>query len=239
MNYFLGLIHHKHNINSMLCLIGFWLLLTCSVRTAADVTTSATNLQCNLAENSRIEPAVIAAMIEAADKGYLYRIDTTTSHITFQVNHFPFSSVEGHFNNFQGGVTLPVDANLYRQALFLIKADSVTTGDDELDEYLKSAVFFDAAQFPDIIFVSTAFEWIDESTALLFGELTLRGRTRSLILIAHMDKAGNHRANQNQKMIITASAEIQRSEFGMHEMQLLISDTVHFNLKIEASRVGI
>lgn len=227
----------------MLCLIGFWLLLTSSASTAANVaatvTTSAIDLQCNLAENSQIKPAVIATMIEAADKGYLYRINTTTSNITFQVNHFPFSSVEGHFNNFQGGVTLPVDANQSRQALFLIKVDSVTTGDGELDEYIKSAVFFDARRFPDIIFVSTAFEWIDESTALLFGELTLRGKTRPLILIAHMDKADNNHANQNQKMIMTASAEIQRSEFGMHEMQLLISDTVHFNLKIEASRVGI
>jgi len=35
-----------------------------------------------------------------------------------------------------------------------------------------------------------------------------------------------------------ANAEIQRSDFGMYELPLLVSDTVSFNFKIEASRVG-
>jgi len=155
------------------------------------------------------------------------------------VNHFPFSSVEGHFSDFQGGLTLPVDTVQSRQALFLIKVDSVATGDNELDDYLKSSVFFDAARFPDIIFISTGFEWVDDSTARLFGELTLRGMTKPLVFIAHIDRAEDHNIDKNQKMIMLASAEIRRSEFGMHEMQIFISDTVRFNLKIEASLAGI
>ena len=230
MNSISGLIRKKDNRSSMLHLIGFWLLLISSTSTA--------DLQCQLAENSQIKPAVIATMSAAADKGYLYLVDTKISNIKFQANHFPFSSVEGHFNNFQGGLTMPVDADQPQQALFLIKVNSLDTGDAEVDDYIKSSVFFDAIQYPDIVFISTGFKWITETTARLFGELTLRGTTREIIFITHIDNNKNHSHSRSDKMIMMASAEIQRSEFGMQEMQLFISDTVHFDINIEASRIG-
>ncbi len=231
MKYFSILTYTKSKTLPTLLFISICLLFTGP--------TQAADLQCNLATNDQINPEIIASMVDAANRGYLYRVDTNTSDVEFQVNHFPFSSVEGHFNSFQGGLTLPAEADQSRQALFLIKVDSVATGDDDLDDYLKSSVFFDATKYPDIIFISTGFEWIDGSTARLYGELTLRGTTRPLVFIARLNRNENQNTDRSQKMIMVASAEIQRSEFGMQEMQLFISDTVRFNIKIEASRVGI
>lgn len=230
MNNFLSLLYERSKRSSAVYLVSLLLLFAHPA--------SAIDLQCDLAENSRIKPGVITAMLEAADKGNLYRVDTSTSNVAFQVNHFPFSSVEGHFSEFQGGLALPDGADQSRQALFVIKVDSMATGDHDLDDYLKSSVFFDATQFPDIIFVSTGFEWINESTARLFGELTLRGTTRPLVFNVHIDTTESYSIDQSLKMTMSASAEIQRSEFGMHELSLFVSDTVRFNLKIEASRVG-
>ena len=231
MNYFLSLKHKKNKTSLALYLIGFCLLFTNSA--------SAIDLQCNLADNSQINPEVIATMAEAADKGYLYLIDTNTSNIRFQVNHFPFSRVEGHFSDFQGGMTLPTDTVHSRQALFLIKVDSITTGDKDIDDYVKSSVFFDATHYPDIIFISTGFEWVNKSTARLYGDLTLKGMTKAIVFTAHIDNTDSHNIKNEPKMVMIASAEIQRSEFGMHEMQVLVSDTVRFDLQIEASRIGI
>jgi polyisoprenoid-binding protein YceI len=138
--------------------------------------------------------------------------------------------VEGAFNRFDGGLTLPEGNNPSRQALFLVKADSMVTGDDELDDYLKSATFFNATQFPDIIFVSTGFEWLGGSNARLYGDLTLRGITRSLALAVHI----HNTASQT-----VVDADLQRSEFGMHALSLLVSDTVTFKIRIEATRVRI
>lgn len=197
---------------------------------------AAVDLQCNLAKNSQIKPAILSTMMEAADKGELYYVDATTSDIAFQVNHFPFSTVKGRFEQFQGGLALPSRTHNSNQALFVIKVDSVATGDSALDDYLKSAVFFNVMQFPDIIFVSTGFEWINSTTARLHGELTLHGTTRPLAFDVQLDAAENSAVNTGQKMTMLASAEIQRSEFGMHELPLLVSDTVRFNLKIEASK---
>lgn len=216
--------------SSAVYLISLWLLFSGPAR--------ALDLQCKLVENSQIEPAIIATMIEAANNGYLYRVDTNASNISFQVNHFPFSTIEGIFYEFQGGMSMPVETEQSRQALFVIKVSSMATGDQELDDYLKSPVFFNATQFPEIIFVSTGFEWINESTARLMGELTLHGKTRPLVFNVIIDTRENHSADKKLKMTMIASAEIQRSEFDMHEMSIFVSDTVRFNLKIEATRVG-
>ena len=199
----------------------------------------ADEVQCELIENSLIDPSIIARMLEAVDEGYFYRVNTGRSNIGFQVKHFPFSKVKGSFNRFDGGLTLPEGNNPSRQALFLVKADSMVTGDDELDDYLKSATFFNTMQFPDIIFVSTGFEWLGGSTARLYGDLTLRGITRSLALTVHIDKTASHDANNNQTVIIHANADLERSEFGMHALPLLVSDTVTFKIRLEATRVRI
>jgi polyisoprenoid-binding protein YceI len=199
----------------------------------------AAKVQCELIENSQVNPGIIARMLEAADEGHLYRVDTGRSRIGFQVKHFPFSKVEGAFNRFDGGLTLPEGNNPSRVALFLVKADSMATGDHELDDYLKSASFFNAAQFPDIIFVSTGFERLGGSTARLYGDLTLRGITRSLAFTVHVDQAAGQDADNDHAVVIHADADLQRSEFGMHALSLLVSDTVTLSIRIEATRVRI
>lgn len=198
---------------------------------------NAAELQCKLVGSIQIEPAVIDTMQDAADKGYLYRVDASSSNVTFEVNHFPFSTVEGQFNEFEGGLAFPEGMVQPKQALFIIKVDSVTTGDNELNDYLKSTVFFNAMKFPEIIFVSRSFEWINGTTARLDGDLTLHGMTRPIIFNVHINTAEDYGSDKSQKITMVASAEIKRSDFGMQKMQVFVSDTVRFNLKIEASQV--
>ena len=230
MNNFSCLTFKRSKRSSAMYLLGLLLLFTPPVK--------AIDLQCELAENIQINPAIMATMLEAANKGYLYRVETSTSNVTFEVNHFPFSTVEGQFNKFEGGLVLPEGRVQLKQALFIIKVDSVATGDDELNDYIKSDVFFNAMQFPVILFVSTGFEIINESTARLIGELTLHGMTRPLVFNVHMNTAKNYNSDISQRITMIASAEIQRSDFGMHGLQVFVSDTVRFNLKIDVSRVS-
>lgn len=229
MNNVLRLIQIYANRIAAVYLVVIWSLFA---RPAA-----AMDIHCDLAENTRINPAIINTMLEAADNGYLYSVDTSISNVSFQVNHFPFSSIKGQFKVFQGGLALPAEADESRQVLFLIKVNSMSTGDDDMDDYLKSTVFFDATRFPDIVFVSTGFEWINASTARLHGELTIRGTTRPLAFDVHINTSDSYSTEKDMKMTMSASAEIQRSEFGMHELPLLVSDTVRLKLRIEASRV--
>lgn len=196
---------------------------------------NAINLQCSITDNTQIAPAIITTMLNAAEDGYLYYADASTSIITFKVDYFPFSTVEGNFDNFQGGLALPAGNNQSKQALFVIDTNSITTGDSDLDDHLKSSVFFNVIKFPEIIFISTFFEWIDESTARLHGNLTLHGTTKPLVFNMHIDTEEN--GDSDNFLTLSASAKIHRSDYGMHGLKIFVSDTVSFNLKINASRV--
>lgn len=200
-------------------------------------TAEAIDLQCKLVEYVRFKPTTIALMQEAANNGYLYRVHVDTSNVSFKVNHFPFSTVEGRFSEFEGGLALPQEIAKSKQELFIIKVASVTTGDDDLNDYLKSSAFFNADQFPVIMFISTGFEWVNKTTARLVGNLTLHGMTKPLVFDVAIDTTENTGSDKNEKLTMLANAEINRSDFGMHGMQLLVSDKVNFRLKIEAYRM--
>lgn len=200
-------------------------------------TAEAIDIQCKLVEYVRFKPTTIALMQEAANNGYLYRVHVDTSNVSFKVNHFPFSTVEGRFSEFEGGLALPQEIAKSKQALFIIKVASVTTGDDDLNDYLKSSAFFNADQFPVIMFISTGFEWVNKTTARLVGNLTLHGMTKPLVFDVAIDTTENTGSDKNEKLTMLANAEINRSDFGMHGMQLLVSDKVNFRLKIEAYRM--
>jgi polyisoprenoid-binding protein YceI len=220
----------NRSLTSTILLIASLLLLLSST------TARASDLHRELIGNVPLKPFITASVMNAASEGDLYHVEVDTSNVSFMVNHFPFSTVVGHFNEFSGGLTLPEGDAQARHALFIIKVDSVTTGDSDLNNYLKSSVFFNAEQYPVIIFVSTGFEWINESTARLIGNLTLHGKTRPLVFYAHIDTTENIGICKNQKMTMNARAEIQRSDFGMNGLQVLVSDTVKFDLKIKAYR---
>ena len=229
MNHLLAVVFNsqRKQITPLLC----YLLLLFSIPV------NALDLQCKLIGNAQFSPSTLISMQHAANNGYLYRIQVDTSNISFSVDHFPFSSVEGTFNKFEGGLALPKEVAKSKQALFIIDVTSVATGDDDLNDYIKSAAFFNAEQFPVITFISTRFEWLNKSTARLIGNLTLHGITRPLVFNVVINGSENKLSSQNEKLVMLASAEINRSDFGMHGLQLLVSDTVTFNLKIEAHRL--
>jgi len=229
MNNFIQLICNRSLTSAIVSIASLLLLLSTT-------TARATELHSELIGKVPFKPSITASVMNATDEGDLYHVEVDASNVSFMVNHFPFSTVVGHFNEFEGGLTFPEGIAQARHALFIIKVDSVTTGDHDLNNYLKSSVFFDAAQHPIIIFVSTGFEWINDSTARLIGNLTLHGKTRPLVFYAHIDTTENIGVCKNQKMTMNASAEIQRSDFGMNGLQVLVSDTVKFDLKIKAYR---
>ena len=62
-----------------------------------------------------------------------------------------------------------------------IQIKSVNTENQKRDDHLRSPDFFDAAQFPEITFVSTRAE-ANGDGAILHGNLTMRGVTKEIAL---------------------------------------------------------
>lgn len=108
-----------------------------------------------------------------------WTLDTVHSEIAFKVKHMMISTVTGHFEDFQA--TAKSDGDDFKDAEFNFsaKTESINTKNKDRDTHLKSDDFFNAAQFPELTFVSKSFDG-DK----LVGDLTIRDITKEVTLDA-------------------------------------------------------
>src|SRR6476620_9951368 len=79
-----------------------------------------------------------------------YVIDASHTRIGFSARHAMVTTVRGQFDEFEG------TAHPARSSVSItIKADIVTTGNEQRDGHLKTADFFDVENYDTIRFVST------------------------------------------------------------------------------------
>lgn len=104
-------------------------------------------------------------------------IDKAHSEITFTAGS-RFVDAHGTFANWDADVALDPAAFDRSTVRFTIDPASVTTHNDRRDAHLKTADFFDVAQYPTITFVSTSIVTSSPTTGTITGDLTMHGVTR-------------------------------------------------------------
>jgi len=92
--------------------------------------------------------------------------------------------------------------------------NSIDTDVEERDTHLKSADFFDAAKYPDIIFKSTAFEKVSDKKYKVTGDLTFHGVTKQITLEA-IANYGVHPMSKKTLAGFKVTGTIKRSDFGI------------------------
>jgi polyisoprenoid-binding protein YceI len=172
--------------------------------------------------------------------GYLagtWTIDPVHSEVGFSVRHMMVSKVRGRFTNFSGQI-VTTDDPFKSSATAEIDLKSITTGQDQRDEHLRSADFFEVEKYPTMTYRSTGARF-EDGNYILDGELTLKGVTKSVPLVLEMngfgpDPYGGTRAG------FTAFGEINRRDFNVNFTAALqnggavVADKVTLHLEIEA-----
>ncbi|MES9979085.1 MAG: YceI family protein [Candidatus Thiodiazotropha sp. 6PLUC5] len=111
-----------------------------------------------------------------------YEIDTKGGHafIQFKISHLGYSWLVGRFNRFSGEFEYdsknPSDSSI----TVVIETESIDSNHAERDKHLRDEDFLDVNRFPEARFVSRSFTEREDGSALLVGDLTLRGVTRSI-----------------------------------------------------------
>lgn len=110
-----------------------------------------------------------------------WKVDTTHSKIGFSARHMVISEVEGQFREFDIDVNAGDDF-MDSEIEVTIKTSSVDTGNNDRDNHLKSPDFFDAANHPEMKFVSSSIERKGDEEFKLHGDLTIRGISKPIDL---------------------------------------------------------
>ncbi|MGJ1196419.1 YceI family protein [Sphingobacterium spiritivorum] len=144
----------------------------------------------------------------------IWNLDSAHSELEFKVKHMMISNVKGLFQDFE--IQLEGNGEDLTSATIkaAIKTDSINTKNEQRDQHLKSGDFFDAANYPEIKFVSTSIVKKSEDEFAVTGDLTIKDVTKSITLDVDfggvaVDPWGNSKAGY------TFSGKINRSDFGL------------------------
>ena len=186
-------------------------------------------------QDGRIDKSVMSTMLNAAEAGYLYRIQASTSQVGFCVDS-KFQRVEGVFQDFQGGMALPPEAGMAAQTVVVIRTGSLDTKGAMVDNLIRSPRFFDVANYPEILFVSTDFEWTSPTRAVLRGNLTLHGVTKPVTFKVELSASEGKQVAEAENILVKATTTISRSDFGMDTLSRLVSDSVQLCMSVKAKK---
>jgi polyisoprenoid-binding protein YceI len=170
-----------------------------------------------------------AAQAQSAD----YAIDPTHTFVNFEIGHFGTSLNRGRWDKKEGTVQFD-RAGRTGKVDITIDMNSISTGVAPFDGHLKSADFFNTAQFPTARFVSTRFVFNGDKVSEVQGSLTLLGKTHPVTL-----KATNFNCYLNPMLKREVcggdfEATIQRSQWGMNGLLMVAPDNVRVIVQVEA-----
>lgn len=144
-----------------------------------------------------------------------WSLDPTHSEIGFKVKHLMFTNVSGSFKTFTASAETEGDDFNNATISFSADVESVHTNNEQRDQHLKSADFFDAASFPTLSFTATTFAAKADGEYELTGDLTMHGVTHPVTLTAEFggivkDPWGNIKAG------FSLNGKINRKDFGLN-----------------------
>lgn len=165
-------------------------------------------------------------------------LDPTHSEILFKVKHLMITNVKGEFRKFEGN--LETSGNDFSKAKGHAKIDSssIFTNNDDRDNHLKSADFFDVEKFPELTFETTSFSKSDDDNYLVKGTLTIKGVGREISLKAEFggimkDPWGNEKAG------FSLTGTINRKDWGLNWNAaleaggVLVSDEIKLSAEVQ------
>lgn len=160
-----------------------------------------------------------------------YTVDKANSSVWFEVKHFKFNETRGVFDSFDG----KIDADPKTKVLIVFEGDidvkSINTRNKKRDNHLKTADFFDVVKYPKGSFKMTKYE-----DGKIYGDLTLRGVTKPVVLEAKIQAPLQNPMNKKEFMVLQAEGKINRKDFGIGKTfsDAVVGDEVKIELKLEA-----
>ena len=165
-----------------------------------------------------------------------FQLDPVHTRVAFRIDHAGFSKAIGTFSGAAG--TLAFDPGDWSTATLDVSIPLATLdiGDPAWRDKVLDRTFLDAGQQPAARFVSTRVEPGEPGQARVFGQLSLRGVSREVVLDVRLNALRRHPLTQRRTAGFSATGTLRRSDFGMDAWRRVVGDEVELLIEVEATR---
>lgn len=184
-----------------------------------------------------MKKALFALTLAAAAAGATaatYNVDAHHANARFSIDHFNTSTNVGGFYGLTGKVEFDA-AKRQGSAKIVIPVNSMQSSSTDFTKHLLSADLFNAAQFPEIRFESTKFNFAGKKVTSVDGRLTMLGKTHPVRLKA--DKFNCYQSPMKKTEVCGGdfSTTIDRTKWGMNYLvNAGMTKNVKLDIQIEA-----
>lgn len=175
-----------------------------------------------------------------------YALDPNHTTVTIRAQHFGLARYVLRFNKVSGTLNFnaetPAESTI-QASVDVTSLDTPYTGNRDFDSELQNSSWLDSTGFATATFTSTEVEQTGPNTARVTGDLTIKGQTHPVTF--DVTYAGSHSPHpmgmQVSSIGFSASATIQRSQFGINELLPRagndgVSDAVEILIEAEFQR---
>lgn len=163
----------------------------------------------------------------------IYHADVDHTSVHFKVRHFNFSTFVGRFNAIEAELNWNPAAPEESTLVVEIDTASIDTGVPALDDLLRAASMFDAANHPPAKFVSTQIILTGDATGEVLGDLTVKGRTRPLTFNVTFNGGDVNGLTGKPTLGFSATADMPRSQWGLGQWYPVVGGEVRLEIEAE------
>lgn len=143
-----------------------------------------------------------------------WELDPSHSELGFRAKHLLIATTKGKFTDYK--VTVLSDKADFTDAKIevIAKVKSIFTDNNDRDNHLRSADFFDAEKYPELKFVGKSVKKVSGNKYKVTGDLTMKNVTKTVTLDMEFggvvkDPWGNTKAG------FTITGELNRFDYGL------------------------
>jgi polyisoprenoid-binding protein YceI len=184
--------------------------------------------------------ALVATPLAAQNAPETWAVDKSHSRASFKVRHL-MANFTGEFRDLDGTIHIDRAKPENSSVEFTIQTASISTGNDNRDNHLKSPDFFDAAKYPTITFKSTSIKPKSKNEFDVTGDFTMHGVTKRITVpVEFLGFGKGPRGGETAGFSI--ATVLNRKDYGVEwnrtldEGGLLLGDDVKVSIELEVNK---
>ncbi|KRB88526.1 YceI family protein [Noviherbaspirillum sp. Root189] len=177
--------------------------------------------------------AALLAISAASAFAQTYTIEPNHTYPSFEADHMGISLWRGKFTKTSGTVTLD-RASKSGSVDIKIDADSLDFGHAKMNDHAKGKDMFNVAQYPTITYKGKSIKFNGDTPVAVEGDMTMLGVTKPVTLNINKFKCIPHPMLKREVCGADATAQFNRTDFGLSYGTPMFSPEVKLAIQVEA-----